>query len=284
MTSPGQPQPPDTITVGSRYTQDITEANVQAMAKGGFNSQFTNLGFDWRAFLAGIFAQITGAVNDIVDAFFGNYDGDIEPLNAFQDGQRALNSRLDAIEDVSGYCNVVMSYNTDLPYNWDNQAVTGGVPPHFDTQIGPAKHAAPYGGAGIKILAPGTWRIDTQVTVRGAFTVGGWARLKMEILVFDKHGVVPFSKKTYFNEVVGYHRTHTMSHTVVLPEEMFAIDHNGVITNGPLVLVALWQNRGGGTTIVGGDQYSFLSVNRWDLRTEALNPPPTDNIPDPITN
>src|SRR5699024_2051782 len=135
--------------------------------------------------------------------------------------------------------------------------------------------------------APGTWRIDTQFTIQGAFTVGGWASMYAELQVWDKNLATLLSKKVLFNEVVGYHRTHNMSHTVVLPEDMFNWDEdedgNPIVTGGPYVCVRVWQSRNGGTNALYGDQFSYLSVNRWDLTTELTNPPSGGTAPPPIS-
>lgn len=278
MTSPGQPQPPDTITVGSRYTQDITEENVRVMAKGGFTNQFTGLGLDWRGFLAGIFNQIAGAITDLISAFFGTYTGSDPNILAYQSSQRELQDRIELLDEVAGYATATIPSSYSIGTGGQPSGITTGTLLNFSDRIGPQKNAT-VSGAGITFDKPGTWRIECQVANGGIVTsvLGGQPRIVLDLQVWGKDGDpnALIARKFYTEEIPQKRLTATWSNTVVLPPEYFVGD------NKPYVRVRGWHGFSSSVTMAYGDGFTSLTVNRWDIDTSGpLNtlPPDTPDI------
>lgn len=243
MTSPGGDVPP-----GGRGPEQVHElSNAQPPAM--LNPDMYGLAEDARGNFIGrilsgfvsIGAAIAQFANDLVDAFFGNYEGTSPALQAFQDGQLALNQRLDLMEDISGYC------ATYQDHNWRVGGGTRRIP--FGAKLGPNKNAHP-GDDGIYLDAPGTWRIDATAT---AGSGDGTMPCRFIISVRDQNGDI-YSEAWLDAELTTRRRTWAWSHTVVIEEPGY---HVRVYWGHG----ALWWS------LLGGTHLSRLSVNRWNIDT-----------------
>ncbi|NKU51909.1 hypothetical protein GS876_23455 [Rhodococcus hoagii] len=107
--------------------------------------------------------------DEFIGEFFGNWlSGNYTPFDTFQDAQRSVEWRLNELEKVSGYCNLVMSKN----WNVNGGGLNGyarAIP--FDTPMGPKpKNASPFKG-----LFHGSGTSDTASSSRSR-AHGGWTR------------------------------------------------------------------------------------------------------------
>lgn len=299
----------DVIVKGSGYNQDLRNQDVHQLVTGQFGADFTGLANNWVDYLGGIIDQVWQAIQgvlqtagqigaDLITGLIDGFNGFLQMIqnvlegntSAFEqgstfedmaDGQRAFNDRVDLLEDVSGYANYTAGGTAQIVGHWSD---ADGYPLVFSEKIGPEKGASHYYGRwvadkdfryqwadGILFDSPGTWRVDTMFVSQGVFTVGGWAKFQAEITVKDisQPHYPPFSRKIYYNECVEYHRTHQIAHTVVIPEG-----------GRYAVFVTIKHNRNGAIRFPGGDSFTFLSVNRWNLSTANPNPSPGAGLPD----
>ncbi|OZD23810.1 hypothetical protein CH253_08075 [Rhodococcus sp. 06-156-3C] len=95
-------------------------------------------------------------------------------LDAVFDGQNALQSRTDLLDDSNGYATAFMSKNWNIPHNrW--------VVLPFDSVLGPVRNAQvvrPESNSGwLALKAGGLWRVDAHVTVSGYTTNVTWMPL-----------------------------------------------------------------------------------------------------------
>lgn len=275
MTTPGQPLPDSQGTdyawvSGSDYGQNRDQDYWDGVIRGGRVDPYNTFHFN-------LFDALGNVIQQIGDAITGLFpETPSDALVAIRDAQRDLSDAIDYLQDVSGYANMVMSVAPTFGSNW-----TDAFPHYvrFDQRIGPTKnaHAGDIvlgGGAitarGIIFEKKGTWRIDAMVTSHGSFTVGGWAAFMMEITVIDMETKRLYSQKMLYNEVVEWHRTYTLSHTAIIPED----GRYGVV-------VGIRHARNGAIEFPKGDNFSFLSVNRWDIDTGGEhNPAPDPELPD----
>ncbi|MGW2095785.1 hypothetical protein [Promicromonospora sukumoe] len=245
----------------------IGAAGGSGGAGAGFNGLFGGIG-----------EQVAGAIVNIVSAFFGTYEGDDLELRRFQDKQREYVYDLNQMQDISGYCvltqRMTESFTTSWPggfphyFAWGNQSI--GPPPVHAKWHTAQPPGFPSSLEGILFTAPGTWEINAQITSRGTFTVGGFARLVWEVSVIDLQTGQVFSQKLGYNEIVEWHRTYALNHTVVIPQG-----------GRYMVVVGVQHSRTGAVQFPVGDNFSHLKVSRWDLRT-GVAPSPSPQPPLPL--
>ncbi|NKZ81014.1 hypothetical protein GS982_01230 [Rhodococcus hoagii] len=225
-------------------------------------------------------AIMAGKTLEPWDKAHGELKKKLRPIEAqitdsFVDGQRTLKGRVELMEDVSGYCNLVM----DKTYTIASGGVNGwarALP--LNVTIGIPKNAAPiydyFHGSndkrnGILLQAAGTWRLDAQVTVQGSASAGdGWPA-QAYLSVWDKRTKSLYSERRFDIETSYYQTSHTISHTVIIEPSM---------ANNAVACVSWGATRP--LKIYGGDRYSALSVNRWDLNAGNANNNPSDQIPE----
>ncbi|NKS11957.1 hypothetical protein GS580_27860 [Rhodococcus hoagii] len=195
--------------------------------------------------------------DDFLDEFLNRWLGrNFTSTDTFKDAQRELNERLELMENVSGYCNLVMSKTWTVNGNALN-GYARALP--FDSQIGPNKNARHifdfFHGTGdrrhgILLEAPGTWRLDTQVTP-DALT--GQKPVQLYLSAWNKETKTVYSERRFDTVILSNKLSNTISHTVVVPPELA----------GKLVVCVSFATSGG-WPVLGGDRWSGLSVNRWD--------------------
>lgn len=280
MTVPGGGFPDGTFDDDLSGLNGLDEATWRA----GLNSRVIGTaggssapGAGFNGLFGGIGEQVAGAITNIVSAFFGTYDGDDIELRRFQDKQREYVYELNQMQDISGYC-VLTQYQTEtfgsnwsssFPryFNWGSRSI-GPPPVHAKWHL-VKPPGFPNWIDGILFEAPGTWEINAQITSQGIFTVGGWARFVWEISVIDIRTGQVFSQKLGYNEIVEWHRTYSLNHTVVIPEGGYY-----------MVVVGVRHSRTGAVNFPVGDNFSHLKVSRWDLRTGVEpSPPPQPPLP-----
>ncbi len=247
MTYPVGPTPDGAYVVGSDYGQSITEDSARAIMTGGARATWSGAQNKFRLRFNPIERQLT---------------------DTFVDGQRTLNGRLELLEDVSGYCNLVMSKS------W---TVAGGqaIPIPFDSRVAPMKNARPYSGVftpdsklryGILLEAAGTWRIDSHVT----FGPGnGETNAELYLSTWNKDTRELYSERMFYARMYQQRRSYTLQHTVVVSPELA----------GKLVACCTLAHGGAWWPVLGGDRHSALSVNRWDLNSSGPGNS-TGNAPD----
>ncbi|RJO79305.1 hypothetical protein D5S18_02950 [Nocardia panacis] len=236
MTMPGQNAPDGAWTLGSRYGQGITEADVRKLLRG----------------------NVLGGYQDAQTGIKQVNDGITNRLNDFRDSQLDFNNRLDLLEGVSGYCSLFLSANWQL---------AGGAYRRlpFDSQLGPRK-GTELAQNGIRLLSKGLWRADAHLTWRPA--PSGWGQsntagqTKIVVLYADSGAV--YTEKEFDGVITPYGpETCAFSHTFVIPEDQkFVVQCHAAHPKD-------WH------WIDGGTVKSALSVNKWDSRTDNNVQAPT---------
>lgn len=248
MTSPNQPAPDG----GRSYEQVAGLRTVKVpgnIDQGLYDQAETMRGSFLGNILSGfgsIGQAIGNALNDLVNAFFGNYEGENEALHDFQDGQAELRHRLDLLQDVSGYA---VAY---IPVNfYRNANYTFTVP--FKETLVPGKNAEVRGDSTIR-MSHGTWQIYAQVTSDQHSNLMGLMRID----VLRPDGTLYSYKEVQKNIDADKWNTFQAYHTVILPE------------NDYRVRVTFRYNMGAGLRLYfrGGTHLSHLAVNRLNLNTE----------------
>lgn len=232
MTYPVGPAPDGAFVVGSDYGQSITEASAKAIMTGGVKTSWTG-------------AQ---------DGFKGQFT---EIDDRFEDFQRYLDSQIDYLKNVSGYCNLVMSKDWSI-----TGGGSGATPIPFDDYLGQYKNASPYKGKftpsskdrhGILLEAPGTWQADGRITMGPG---NGVVNVELYLSLWDLQTRTLASEgflSTSTPPSGGLWKSDTLMQSFIVPEGgryvvCFSIAHGG----------AWWP-------LKGGDRFSRLSVSRWDI-------------------
>ncbi|NKV95327.1 hypothetical protein GS938_20065 [Rhodococcus hoagii] len=214
--------------------------------------------------------------DQFIREFFGKWlSGNYTPLDTFRDGQRDVEWRLDELEKVSGYCNLVMSKN----WNVNGGGLNGfarAIP--FDTPMGPEpKNASPFKGLfhgsgderyGILIEKPGTWRLDAQVTTDGKGSLDAGIPAQIYLSAWNKDTRRLYSERRFDATLEYIKVSNTISHTIVVPEALA----------GKIVVCVSFAHGQGRWMVLGGDRWSGLSVNRWDLDASG----PGNDTRDPV--
>lgn len=210
------------------------------------------------------------ALEDLADAFLGDYDGSNASLGAIRDGQLDLRNSLDALRDVSGYAAAYMPVN---PFEsrgvWLTAPFTASM--LADPVTGePIGKNATVNGDGTITLEKGTWTIFAKVS----WDQHDSGRTSVAIEVLNPSGGVYSLSEYYGNVEQGQYSTAAFSHTVVCPDPGYKVRvryYNQVPGIG-----LYWKLRW-----LGGTHRSQLSVSRWDLNTDGAvrdeNPPDSGN-------
>lgn len=255
MTTPGGNFPDDAIS-----SDDLTplqgldeaswRANISGQAVGGFNAGHVNL-------LGVLGDTITQGLIDVAEALFGPFSEDeTTAVQHIQDGQLALNNRLDLMGDISGYA---VAY---IPINYYRNAnYFFNVP--FYSRVGPQKNAT-VNGDGTITLAKGTWRIFALMTSDQHNNLISIMRIE----VLRPNGSIYSYKESQQNVNANKWNTYQIYHPVVLPDA------------GYKVRVRFRYNRGPGLNLYfrGGTHLSHLAVDRMDLNSD--NAVVDENVPD----
>ncbi|WP_237168662.1 hypothetical protein [Prescottella equi] len=218
--------------------------------------------------------------DQFIREFFGNWlSGNYVPFDTFRDQQRDFNDRMELLENVSGYCNLVMSQNWNVNGGGQN-GFARALP--FDSRVGPYKNASPYFGYfhgsnverhGILIEKAGTWRLDAQVTTAGRSAIDAGVPAQIYLSVWDRRTRTLYSERKFDASLEYKAVSNTISHTVVIPEK----DNAGRVLPGQLVACVSFGHGQSRWWVLGGDRSSGLSVNRWDL--DASGPGNSTDIP-----
>jgi len=225
--------------------------------------------------------EILGKVNGStlkLGGFFGRFFGvERQIVDTFVDGQRTLKGRTELLESVSGFCTLVMSKNWRVNGGGLN-GFARALP--FDSEPVPHKNAKPYYGLfhgsgdnrhGILIEAAGTWRFDAHITLAGQSIslLYGEAPAQLWLTAWRKSTRTVYSERRCDIGLAINNLSHTIAHTVVVaPEDA-----------GDIVVCVSFGHGQGRWTVLGGDRWSSLSVNRWDLRTDGGSSVP-GTVPD----
>lgn len=206
--------------------------------------------------LGGFFSRFNGVEGQITDDFV--------------DGQRTLKGRVELMEDVSGFCSVVMSKTWTLNGNALN-GFARAMP--FDSEVGEGKNAVPYYGYfhgtndrryGILLQASGTWRLDAQVTPDA---VTGQKPAQFYLSAWNKDTRTVYSERRFDTVILANRLSNTIAHTVIVPPELA----------GKLVVCVSFATSGS-WPVLGGDRWSGLSVNRWDLNSGGNQNNPNEPV------
>lgn len=174
MTSPNQPAPDG----GRSYEQvaGLRTVKVPGNIDQGLYDQAETMRGSFLGNILSGFGSVGQAIGslleDLVSAFFGDYEGSNELINAFQDGQLALNKRVELLGD-NGYCSMIM----DKDYYVSNGNLRA-LP--FSYRVGPMNHATPvvvnrqHPGAGtayrdehcIRLDRKGLWQVNVAMLRR----------------------------------------------------------------------------------------------------------------------
>lgn len=185
-------------------------------------------------------------------------ESDVADLSdQIRDEQLDLNDRMDLLEGVTGYCNTFMSKS------WSIASQTRLVLP-FDTQLGPNIGAEPFDN-GIKLDTRGLWRADSLVTFPQ--TSGGEYSAGIYLTVHNHVLNTTYSESLYAVVVTdGGPATVAFSKTFVIPDD-----------DTFMVTADVWQGTTVRVPVLGGTQWSALSVNKWsnntDHNVDLPNPP-----------
>lgn len=269
MTAPNRDLPDRAYTGSASSGQHIV--GIQSWNETTIrNAQRAPIEAAWSGARGALFGNIIGGIANAIRGVFGPGEAFRPVADAFQDQQRALNDRIDLLADVSGYCNLVMSKTWTLNGNALN-GYARAMP--FDTQIGPNKNARPFYGLfhgsgdqryGILIEAPGTWRLDTQVTPDA---ISGQKPVQLYLSAWNRDTRTVYSERRFDTVILANKLSNTISHTVVVPPEKA----------GKLVVCVSFATSGS-WPVLGGDRWSGLSVNRWDLSSGGNRNDPSEPI------
>lgn len=259
MTSPNQPAPD-----GARSYEQVAElrtVKVPGNIDQGLYDQAEAMRGSFLGNILSGFGSIGQAIgsllDDLVSAFFGRYTGSNPKLIAFQDGQLALNERLELLDEVSGFA---------VAYCGENYMQGGGskfYTVRFNKRIGPQKNAT-VNGDGTITLAKGTWSINCLVTVDT--NIGNpTGFLRVEVLyppgdprINSSNGGVYSMKEVQQNIEGGKWSSYQCFHPVVADKPGFKV--RARFRYAPAQLRK--------TLIRGGTYLSHLSVDRKDLSAE----------------
>lgn len=250
MTSPNQPAPD-----GARSYEQVAGLRTVKVPgnidQGLYDQAETMRGSFLGNILSGfgsIGQAIGNALNDLVNAFFGNYEGENEALHDFQDGQLALRNTVALLQDVSGYA---VAY---IPVNFYRNANYDFILP-FRAVLVPGKNAEIKGDGRIR-LAKGTWQIFAQVTADQHNNLMGLMRIE----VLYPNGSIYSYKEIQKNIDANKWNTFQGYHTVILPANDYHVRVRFRYNAGPLEFANLYFR--------GGTHLSHLAVNRLNLNTE----------------
>lgn len=254
------------VPEGGRGYEDVAGlANVQppAMAnpdlwhnaEGARGNFFVNI---LSGFLS-IGMAIGQALEDLADAFLGDYDGSNSSLGAIRDGQMDLRDSIESLRDVSGYAAAYMPVNPFVPRGVWTTA------PFTDPILTESKNAT-VNGDGTITLAQGTWLVAAKLS----WDQHDSGRTSMAIEVLTPTGAV-YSRSEYYGSVrPGQNSTAAFSHTVVCPDPGYKVrvQYYNQVPGIGFYFKLRW---------LGGTHRSQLSVSRWDLNTDTAirdeNPP-----------
>ncbi|NKT62886.1 hypothetical protein GS784_06645 [Rhodococcus hoagii] len=220
MTAPNRDLPDRAYTGSASSGQHIV--GIQSWNETTIrNAQRAPIEAAWSGARGALFGNIIGGIANAIRGVFGPGEAFRPVADAFQDQQRALNDRIDLLADVCyGYCNLVMSKTWTLNGNALN-GYARAMP--FDTQIGPNKNARPFYGLfhgsgdqryGILIEAPGTWRLDTQVTPDA---ISGQKPVQLYLSAWNRDTRTVYSERRFDTVILANKLSNTISHTVVVP-------------------------------------------------------------------
>lgn len=177
-------------------------------------------------------------------------------------GQTVEDTRLrtELLASVSGLCSLTMSQNVNI-----NGGGSSATPLPFDRNVIPYKNASPFKGlftpsskerCGILIEAEGTWRADTQVTFSGGT---GETNAELYLSAWNLTTRTLIEERKFFARLYQQPRSWTVQHTILVPPELA----------GQVVVCCSVAHGGFYWPVRGGLTNSSLSVNRWDIRTDA---------------
>lgn len=229
------------------------------------------------------FGDLIGqTIQNIANAFLGNFTEGEGPLQDISDGQRALNDDLSQLKDIPGYCYLTMSRNYRLGTGFNFV----GLP--FDTYIGPHKHAEhafgeyfhPIGRIetqdyarkwrhAIVFTKPGLWVLRGQVTVGVGNTHDGYSEAQLHVRRDNTQGgnEVWSSSRWATRHDQDFH-TYTLTKPVLIPDDGW-------------VYYALLEVRDRDTfwwPYQGGAQWSMFSAER--RNQDVGGSQPADTVPD----
>ena len=254
MTAPEGFTPEGAYTPGSLPSmQSLTEEKIRARLRQPVDDVMGQMAEGLRD---GLLAGVADALRGVVRAplFQGVAD-------AFEDGQAALQDRLDLLDGVRGYCQAYMSRNVNGEWGVNN---TRMLP--FDAPLGPSRGAhVDASKGGIVMDEPGLWTVSMLVTGRSTSYTASWLdtdSVRATVRVHRPDGSV-FSQKT-LQYLAG---KSAVALTVSVP---VVVD-----TPGFYITVEAWSSRWRWWD--GGTRYSALAVVKHDDR--VINPG-ADTVPD----
>lgn len=188
-----------------------------------------------------------------------------------QDGQLALNERVDHLDDVSGYA---VAYQSE---SYMQKGSSEFYTVRFNSRLGPQKNAT-VNGDGTITLAKGTWHINCLVTTdTNTNNPTGFLRIDVlypagDPLITSANGGVYSSKEIQQQIQGGKWNSFPIFHPVVVDAPGFRV--RARFRYAPSQLLK--------TLIRGGTELSHLAVDRKDLSSENAvvdeNPPTGDDI------
>ncbi len=192
---------------------------------------------------------IDGLLDGIADLFRGKIRPGFEgAAQAFQDGQLALNTRLDLLSPLVDYGSAYMD-----PVGGFLQFGTNSGTMPFNKQIGPMRGCELHDG-GIRLKDKGLWDLHAQLAIGGNALNVGSGRVDWKIRVYAPDG-------TLFSEQVGFkwntrRETDVIVSSVVVPEA------------GYVVKVEIsWIH--GSRELLGGPANTRLKVQHISRRTDV---------------
>lgn len=221
---------------------DLTEGVAKARMQGALVPSFNN----HRNSVWDTFNNVAASVANVFNTFFGRFFTSPVTVVEVVDGQLEIQDRVDLMGQVSGYCRTYQSAR------WNVAGSKTQIP--MDARLGPSKNAH-EGDGGIYLDAPGTWRIDAQITSTTGIIVGNshlWSQLYIE--VYDPSNAL-YSRQRV-DGVLRSNRDITIlaNTTVVIPDPGYHVR-------------VYWAHAATRWSLYGGTHRSLLSVNRWDIDT-----------------
>ena len=239
---------PDGAYVGDASSPDAVQQLSHITEASAKQAMQTPIGPSFIAQRDGIW-QNGGLLGHIADLLFGS--GPAAPAKRLSDGMTELNSRLDLMEDVSGYGGLIMS-NT---HRFSGGSTYKVMP--FNTQYGPSTPSVSLDTANHRIyLARGTWSVSALLTTSDG-GISTPPRFEAAITAYRANGT------EYLTQWLRWQPRHEESFFAQVP--LVIPDDSGYYVTIRFTHSGQWWR------VLGGTDRSKFWVNRWDLRTDENN-------------
>ncbi|MBM4581011.1 hypothetical protein GS452_25765 [Rhodococcus hoagii] len=192
--------------------------------------------------------------DEFIGEFFGNWlSGNYTPFDTFQDAQRSVEWRLNELEKVSGYCNLVMSKN----WNVNGGGLNGyaraipSIPRWARSRRTRVRSRASSTAPGTSDTASssrkqGTWRLDAQVTTDGRGSMDAGIPAQIYLSAWNKGHPDPVLERRFDATLEYIKVSNTISHTIVVPQSLAGRDRG----------LRLLRPRPRRWMVLGGDRWS----------------------------